>query len=208
MVLVFQGQVEVSKDMMVKTPSGFKTSRKPIIRLETTDPRPKSNPITESTVFVVEAPAFGIGEFSLVLDNAIRTSHVHSTTPLKYGVLSLDDFTNIVKENPEIGGAVYFEVAKSAVNNFVKLISKDLAQNNILINCIAPGNILFKGSTWEKKLKKNKLKIKRYIDENVPLKKFGNINENFYLCNYLCSEQNFSTGSTFVLDGGQTKKFI
>ena len=74
-------------------------SRKPIIRLDTTDPKPVSKPVTESTVFVVEAPAFGIGEFSLVLDNAIRTAHVYSTTPLKYGILSLDDFTNIVKES-------------------------------------------------------------------------------------------------------------
>ena len=117
MVLVFQGQVEVSKDMMVKTPSGFTTSRKPIIRLETTDPRPEKAPETESTVFVVEAPAFGIGEFSLVLDDAIRTAHVNATTPLKYGILSLEDFTRIVRDHPEIGGAVYFEVAKSAVNN-------------------------------------------------------------------------------------------
>ena len=117
MILVFQGQVEVSKNMMVKTSSGFTTSRKPIIRLETTDPKPASAPISEATVFVVEAPAFGIGEFSLVLDNAIRTALVHSTTDLKYGVLGLDDFTNIVKDNPEIGGSVYFEVAKSAVNN-------------------------------------------------------------------------------------------
>jgi len=117
MILVFQGQVEVSKNMMVKTSSGFTTSRKPIIRLETTDPKPASAPISEATVFVVEAPAFGIGEFSLVLDNAIRTAHVHSTTDLKYGILGLDDFTNIVKDNPEIGGSVYFEVAKSAVNN-------------------------------------------------------------------------------------------
>jgi len=51
------------------------------------------------------------------LDDAIRTAHVHSTTPVQYGILSLDDFTNIVQENPEIGGSVYFEVAKSAVNN-------------------------------------------------------------------------------------------
>ena len=29
----------------------------------------------------------------------------------------LDDFSNIVQENPLIGGSVYFEVAKSAVNN-------------------------------------------------------------------------------------------
>ena len=49
MVLVFKG-VEVSKDMMVKTASGFTTSRKPIIRLETTDPRPSKEPETESTV--------------------------------------------------------------------------------------------------------------------------------------------------------------
>ena len=117
MVLVFQGQVEVSKNMMVKTASGIASSRKPIIRLETTDPPPATEPEKESTVFVVEAPAFGIGEFSLVLDNAIRTAHVHSTTPVQYGILSLDDFTNIVLENPEIGGSVYFEVAKSAVNN-------------------------------------------------------------------------------------------
>ena len=117
MVLVFQGQVEVSKDMMVKTASGFTTSRKPIIRLETTDPPPSAAPETEPTVFVAEAPAFGIGEFSLVLDNSIRTAHVNATTPFKYGVLGLEDFTNIVKDNPEIGGSVYFEVAKSAVNN-------------------------------------------------------------------------------------------
>ena len=58
MILVFQGQVEVSKDMMVKTPSGFATSRKPIIRLETTDPKPASKPITDSTAYVVESPAF------------------------------------------------------------------------------------------------------------------------------------------------------
>ena len=117
MVLVFQGQVEVSKNMMVKTASGLTTSRKPIIRLETTDPPPASDPITEPTVFVVEAPAFGIGEFSLVLDDAIRTAHVHATTSVKYGILTLEDFSNIVKENPAIGGSVYFEVAKSAVQN-------------------------------------------------------------------------------------------
>ena len=117
MVLIFQGQVEVSKNMMVKTVSGITISRKPIIRLETTDPPPASEPVIKPTVSVVQAPAFGIGEFSLVLDDAIRTAHVHATTSVKYGVLKLDDFSNIVKDNPEVGGSVYFEVAKSAVQN-------------------------------------------------------------------------------------------
>ena len=117
MLLIFKGQVEVSKNMMVKTSSGFTMSTKSIIRLETTDPAPSTSPISEPTVSIVKAPAFGIGEFSLVLDNAIRTAHVNATTPLKYGILGLEDFTKIVKDHPEIGGAVYFEVAKSAVNN-------------------------------------------------------------------------------------------
>ncbi len=117
MLLIFQGQVEVSKNMMVKTSSGFTMSTKSIIRLETTDPSPANDPVSESTVSVVKAPAFGIGEFSLVLDDAKRTSHVTAMTDIDYGILSLDDFSNIVQKNPTIGGSVYFEVAKSAVNN-------------------------------------------------------------------------------------------
>ena len=116
MVLVFQGQIEVSKSMMVKA-SGFTTSQKSIIRLETTDPPPSEDPVTESTVAVVKLPAFGVGEFSLVLDDAIRTAHVTAMTPMKYGILRLDDFSKIVEENPSIGGPVYLEVAKAAVNN-------------------------------------------------------------------------------------------
>ena len=117
MILIFQGQVEASKNMMVKTASGITTSRKPIIRLETTDPPPTTDPINKATVSVVHSPAFGIGEFSLVLDDAIRTANVHATTSIQYGILKLDDFSNIVKDNPEVGGSVYFEVAKSAVQN-------------------------------------------------------------------------------------------
>ena len=51
------------------------------------------------------------------MDNAIRTANVYSTTNLVYGILKLSDFTNIVKKYPEIGGKIYFEVAKSAVQN-------------------------------------------------------------------------------------------
>ena len=63
MLLTLLGQVEVSK-MMVKASNGFTMSTKSIIRLETTDPTPSNDPITQPTVSVVKAPAFGIGEFS------------------------------------------------------------------------------------------------------------------------------------------------
>ena len=115
--------------MMVKTASGFTTSRKPIIRLETTDPRPSKDPDTEPTVFVVEAPAFGIGEFSLVLDNAIRTE------PVTY-----EDALNIIEfEKPDgvlvqFGGQTPLKIAEQLTNEGVKIFgtssaSIDLAEN-------------------------------------------------------------------------------
>ncbi len=126
MILIFQGQVEVTKDMMVKASGGFTTSRKPIIRLETTEPPPKKSPVSNSSVVVIKEPAFGIGEFSLVLDDAIRTANVNSTTDVNYGVLKLADFSQIVQENPKIGGLVYFEVAKTAVER-IAMMTQDIS---------------------------------------------------------------------------------
>ncbi len=102
---------------------------------------------------------------------------------------------------------IAYSVSKSALNSYVKSVSFILSKNGILINSIAPGNIYFKGSIWEKKLKKNKRKIKKFLHENVPMEKFGSIDDIFELCYFLSSEKSFSTGATFVIDGGQTRTF-
>ncbi|MDA0698238.1 MAG: hypothetical protein O3B16_00145 [Chloroflexi bacterium] len=115
MLLVFQGQVEVTKNMLVRTPTGLVKSRRAIIRLETTDPPPSAAPTTPSKTFVVKVPAFGIGEFAMVLEKAIRTANVNATTPLTYGILNLVDFAKLVEDDGTIGGPVYYEVAKAAV---------------------------------------------------------------------------------------------
>ena len=103
---------------------------------------------------------------------------------------------------------IEYSVAKSALNSYVKLISTSLGSKKIRINAIAPGNIFFKGSVWEKKLLSNRKKTLDYINENVPLKKLGNPDDISELCLYLCSDKsNFITGAVFTIDGGQTKKF-
>ena len=103
---------------------------------------------------------------------------------------------------------VEYSVAKSALNSYVKLISIPLGSKKIKINAIAPGNILFKGSVWEKKLILNKRKTLKYIKENVSLNRLGVTDDISELCLYLSSSKsNFVTGSIFIVDGGQTKKF-
>ena len=56
---------------------------------------------------------------------------------------------------------ITYSVAKAALNSYVKSISRPLAENNININAIAPGNIIFEGSVWERKLKDKPLVVKK-----------------------------------------------
>tara|TARA_B100000902_G_C27090027_1_gene803351 strand:- start:84 stop:818 length:735 start_codon:yes stop_codon:yes gene_type:complete len=104
------------------------------------------------------------------------------------------------------GAPIGYSIAKSALNFYIKLISKDLAKKEITINGIVPGNILFKGSTWDLKMQDNQKKTKKYIKRNVPLNKFGSVSDIFEICKILSENDNkFITGSLFKLDGGQTK---
>ena len=104
------------------------------------------------------------------------------------------------------GAPVAYSVAKSGINNFVKFQSDILANFSIRINAIAPGNIIFKNSSWDKKVKKHKRNVKKYINENVPLKSFGTTQDIANMSSYLLSDNSkFITGSVFVIDGGQTK---
>lgn len=104
------------------------------------------------------------------------------------------------------GAPIGYSIAKSALNFYIKLISRELAQDGIVINGILPGNIFFEGSTWDIKMQNDPKKTAFYIKNNVPVNKFGSIDDIFGICKML-SENNskFITGSLFKLDGGQTK---
>ena len=83
--------------------------------------------------------------------------------------------------------------------------SKILGKLGIRINAIAPGNIMFKGSVWDKKMKINKFETKKYIKNFVPLQKFATPENISDLCLFLASDKSsFINGSIIVADGGQT----
>jgi 3-oxoacyl-[acyl-carrier protein] reductase len=105
-----------------------------------------------------------------------------------------------------IGAPISYSVAKSALNSYVKNSAKPFAKIGIRINAIAPGNILFKGSTWEKKLKENENKIFQMISNEVPMKRFGTPNEIAHLTTFIASPlSSFITGNIIEVDGGQLK---
>ena len=106
------------------------------------------------------------------------------------------------------GAPLTYSVSKSALNSFVRYYSKIIGPKGVRINAIAPGNIIFKGSTWDRKLKKNKSNVNSMLRKNISLKKLGTGNDISGIVKFLVkSESRFINGSIFVVDGGQINKF-
>lgn len=101
-----------------------------------------------------------------------------------------------------------YTVAKAALNAYVSSISRYFAKKQVRINVVAPGNILFKGSVWEKKLLKDKKQVNKMLKTEVPMNRFGVVEEISNLVVFLSSKcSSFTTGSVITIDGGQTRTF-
>ena len=106
-----------------------------------------------------------------------------------------------------ISAPISYSASKSAVNTLIKNLSK-IYGNKIRINGVSPGNILFDGSVWDKKLKKNKSKVLKYIKNNVPQNKFGTADDIANAVLFLSSNNaSFINGEVLVVDGGQLASF-
>lgn len=106
-----------------------------------------------------------------------------------------------------IGAPTDYSVAKAALVAFSKSLAHRLAPE-IRVNVVAPGNILFTGGSWEKKMQENPERVHSMLSEKVPMKRMGRPEEVADLVVFLSSERAaFITGSCVIADGGQTIKF-
>lgn len=148
--------------------------------------------------------------FNLVINNNFSPSviAVREFLPLlvesKGNILFISSIAGI----EAIGAPIDYSVAKSAIISFAKNLSCKIAEYGIRVNCIAPGNIYFKGGTWDEKLKADSSKVNKYIASVVPMKRFGIPEEIAMPSLFLCSDRaSFITGALLCVDGGQTKVF-
>lgn len=99
-----------------------------------------------------------------------------------------------------------YSSAKSALNIFAKNLSNLYIKKSIRVNTVSPGNVLFKGSTWDQKLKENKFKVLKMIEQNVPINRFARPDEISNVVLFLASDlSSFIVGQNIIVDGGQIK---
>jgi 3-oxoacyl-[acyl-carrier protein] reductase len=108
-----------------------------------------------------------------------------------------------------LGAPPAYEAGKAGVIAYSKYLARSLAGKNLRVNVVAPGNILFPGSTWDEKLKADKNAVQTMIEAEVPMNRFGDPEDVANAVLFLASEKaGFVTGSCLVVDGGQTRSFL
>lgn len=102
------------------------------------------------------------------------------------------------------GAPVTYSAAKAALNAYVRGIARPLGQQGVRINAVAPGNILFDGSVWSRKLAEDALAVQSMLAQDVALSRLGAPDDVANLVAYLASPRSgFASGSVWTLDGGQ-----
>jgi 3-oxoacyl-[acyl-carrier protein] reductase len=105
-----------------------------------------------------------------------------------------------------LGAPVTYSAAKAALNATVRGLARPLAADGIRINAVAPGNILFEGGTWSRKLAENKARVEDMLAREVPLRRLGTPAEIADVVSFLASPRaSFITGTVIVADGGQLR---
>lgn len=105
-----------------------------------------------------------------------------------------------------LGCPVAYAAAKAALESFVRNAARPLGKMGVRINSVAPGNILFPGSVWERKLGENRPAVESMLEREVALRRLGRPEDVGRLVAYLASPvAAFVTGATYVVDGGQTR---
>lgn len=94
--------------------------------------------------------------------------------------------------------AAHYSASKAGVIALTKSLGKELATNNITVNCITPAVI-------ETDILKQMSQLHiDYMLSKIPMGRFGQKHEAAALAAWLCSEEcSFSTGAVFDLSGGR-----
>ena len=99
---------------------------------------------------------------------------------------------------------VAYSSAKAFLNSYIKNMSKIYGSKNIIFSGIMPGPILTEGKFWQKEIKKNPIKVQKYLNKNFSLKRFAKYHEiNPYILALASKFSTYTSGSIIDLSGGE-----
>jgi 3-oxoacyl-[acyl-carrier protein] reductase len=109
----------------------------------------------------------------------------------------------------ESGGRMVYNAVKAAEISLAKAMAQQLAKDNIRVNSVAPGSILFPGGSWDTRQQTDPAGIAEFIRTELPFGRFGRAEEVGDAVAFLASPRaSWISGSCVPVDGCQSRSQI
>jgi 3-oxoacyl-[acyl-carrier protein] reductase len=105
-----------------------------------------------------------------------------------------------------VSAPLSYSAAKAALMSYVKGLAHEVGSAGVRVNAVIPGNVLFPGGSWDRRVSRDPDRWERYLEAEVPLRRFGTPSDIADPVAFLLSTRaSFVTGACLVADGGQTR---
>jgi 3-oxoacyl-[acyl-carrier protein] reductase len=109
----------------------------------------------------------------------------------------------------ESGGRMTYNAVKAAEISLAKSLAQQLARDNIRVNSVAPGSILFPGGSWDRRQKEDPTGIADFVLRELPFGRFGRPEEVGAVVAFLVSPRaSWISGASVPVDGCQSRSLI
>jgi 3-oxoacyl-[acyl-carrier protein] reductase len=109
----------------------------------------------------------------------------------------------------EAGGRMTYNAVKAAEISLAKSLARELAPDNIRVNSVAPGSILFPGGSWHRRQQADPEGIAEFVRRELPFGRFGRPEEVGAVVAFLASPRaSWISGASVTVDGAQSRSLI
>ena len=109
----------------------------------------------------------------------------------------------------ESGGRMTYNAVKAAEISLAKSMAQQLAKDNIRVNSVAPGSILFPGGSWHRRQLEDPAGIAEFVERDLPFGRFGRPEEVGAVVAFLVSPRaSWISGASVPVDGCQSRSLI
>jgi len=109
----------------------------------------------------------------------------------------------------ESGGRMTYNAVKAAEISLAKSLAQQLAPDNIRVNSVAPGSILFPGGSWHRRQQEDPAGIAEFVRRELPFGRFGRPEEVGAVVAFLASARaSWISGASVPVDGCQSRSLI
>lgn len=147
--------------------------------------------------------------FNLNVQTHIRCSRAVIPHMQQAGSGSIVFISSIFGREAGGPGLSIYNTTKASLISIAKIMALELAKDNIRVNSVAPGSIRFPGGSWDRRCIADPEGMQTFIDQNLPLGRFGRAEEVADVVTFLSSARaSLITGASICVDGSQSHSLI